>query len=239
MSKGQNKLACALAKEGAGIAGDDRGKGKASEAGCSTSSSTPTESCIVCLEDRYPDEMFVVAVCKHHCCTECMKQHASTQIEQNQVPVRCPHEKCTNSLLPGECRMLLSPDMLEKLKARMAEADIPEADRVYCPYPNCSKLISKAELQHNQQAGSSSSSGQATKFGQVRCRACLRNFCVECKVPWHQWMSCSEYQELPSDLKAAEDAKLYKLAKNLKWQRCTKCNRYIELTEGCYHMTCV
>ncbi|MCD9646648.1 hypothetical protein HAX54_036659 [Datura stramonium] len=57
-------------------------------------------------------------------------------------------------------------------------------------------------------------------------------------VPWHSSMTCEDYQNLPLEERDAGDITLHRLAQNKRWRRCSQCRRMIELTHGCYHMTC-
>lgn len=170
------------------------------------------------------------------------------------------------------------------LTKRLTEARVPEGDRVYCPYTNCSALMDKGGLDPPGQVlhccitsssnviyvtycnrvsfsshvslayfsrsrtmssflgfyvqSTSVAPNKLSTYQKVACAECRRSFCLECRVPWHKNRSCQEYQNLPPDLRDAEESNLYKLAQNQKWQRCKKCRRMIELAEGCYHMTC-
>ncbi|KAL2494053.1 RING-type domain-containing protein [Forsythia ovata] len=51
-------------------------------------------------------------------------------------------------------------------------------------------------------------------------------------------LTCEEYQNLPLEERDASDLSLHRLAQNKRWRRCQQCRRMIELTHGCYHMTC-
>ncbi|KAK0603719.1 hypothetical protein LWI29_007889 [Acer saccharum] len=73
--------------------------------------------------------------------------------------------------------------------------------------------------------------------GTRKCVKCQGLFCINCKVPWHKDMTCYEYKRLNPN-SPAEDVKLKSLASMNLWRQCVKCNHMIELSEGCYHMTC-
>lgn len=53
---------------------------------------------------------------------------------------------CTEMLEHEECRRFLTPAIFTILTKRLIEAKVPEGDRVYCPYPNCSALMDKSGL---------------------------------------------------------------------------------------------
>nr|KJB66998.1 hypothetical protein B456_010G169300 [Gossypium raimondii] len=104
---------------------------------------------------------------------------------------------------------------------------------IYCPYRNCSILLDPREC---LSAGASSSTQSDNSC--VECPVCRRFICVECGVPWHSSTSCEEYQNLPLEERDAADITLHLLAQNKRWKPCQQCTRMIELTQGCYHMTC-
>lgn len=196
------------------------------------------ENCLICLEDKLPSEMATVKKCLHEFCDACLRRHAEVQVQASQVPIRCPESGCSEELeYPEECKQYLTVEVFNILTKRLTEARVPEGDRVYCPYTNCSALMDKGGLDPPGQSTSVAPNKLST-YQKVACAECRRSFCLECRVPWHKNRSCQEYQNLPPDLRDAEESNLYKLAQNQKWQRCKKCRRMIELAEGCYHMTC-
>ncbi|KAG0620880.1 hypothetical protein M758_4G251800 [Ceratodon purpureus] len=196
------------------------------------------EYCLICLDDKTSSEMATLKKCRHKFCVACMQKHAEVQVQVNQVPVRCPQAACSEVLeYPDECKKHLTQEIFSIVTKRFIEAKVLEGDRVYCPYANCSTSMDKSGLNISEQ-GNSSTAASSSLYQKVECVACLRSFCLDCRVPWHWNRSCQEYQNLPPDQRDAEESNLYKLAKNQKWQRCKKCRRIIELAEGCYHMTC-
>ncbi|KAK5826109.1 hypothetical protein PVK06_021018 [Gossypium arboreum] len=85
-------------------------------------------------------------------------------------------------------------------------------------------------------AGASSSTQSDNSC--VECPVCRRFICVECGVPWRSSTSCEEYQNLPLEERDAADITLHLLAQNKRCKPFQRCTRMIELTQGCYHMTC-
>ncbi|KAI5066490.1 hypothetical protein GOP47_0019114, partial [Adiantum capillus-veneris] len=208
----------------------------ASETQESTEAAEAKEFCPICLEGKKKDEMLQVSGCLHSFCLSCIVQHAEVKVQAGQVPVRCPHVSCSQTLSLSQCQSILSQKWFDLLSKRLIEVNMPEADRVYCPFPKCSALMNRKDLLASNDVASSSA--MLSTVTPSRCMECFRLFCVECRVPWHTSMSCQQYQKLPPNLRDAQDANLYQLAEHQKWQRCKKCCRMIELAEGCYHMTC-
>ncbi|TXG73921.1 hypothetical protein EZV62_002500 [Acer yangbiense] len=116
------------------------------------------ETCVICLEDTDVGNMFSVDGCLHRYCFSCMKLHVENKLLHAMVPII----------------------LLERLKQCIREASIPAMERVYCPYPKCSALMTRNQVSKSAKNGFV---GQGL-------------FCINCKVPWHKDMTCLEYKRL-------------------------------------------
>ncbi|XP_043701737.1 uncharacterized protein LOC122652130 [Telopea speciosissima] len=190
-----------------------------------------TETCTICLEDTDHVQMFAVDGCLHRYCFSCMKQHVEVKLLHGMVP-GCPHERCKSNLNVDSCRRFLTPKLVETMSQRIKESSIPVTEKIYCPYPKCSALMSKSEVLEY-----ATNVTGANQTGARKCIKCHGLFCIDCKVPWHSNMTCFNYKRL-NPYPRAEDAKLKFLATQKLWRQCVKCNHLIELAEGCFHMTC-
>lgn len=201
---------------------------KAAEA---SSSTNLKETCAICLEDLDTNRIFSVDNCLHRYCFSCMKQHVEVKLLHGMLPT-CPHDKCKSELRIDSCGTFLTPRLIEIMTQRLKEASIPVTEKVYCPYPKCSALMSKSEaLEYSK-----STIVGAERSGARKCKKCNGHFCINCKVPWHNMMTCFDYKR--RNPYPQEEAKLKNLAATNMWRQCVKCNHMIELTAGCYHMTC-
>ena len=195
------------------------------------SSSSPYEACVICSEDTDVNQMFSVDGCLHRYCFSCMKQHVEVKLLHGMVP-KCPHEGCKSELVVDNCRKFLTPKSIETMNQRIKEASIPVADKVYCPNPRCSALMSKSDVLEY-----SKDFLDVEQTGVRKCLNCHGLFCIDCKVPWHSNMTCYDYKSLNPN-PPEEDVKLKSLATSNLWRQCVKCNHMIELAAGCYHITC-
>lgn len=196
---------------------------KSTESG---SANISTEVCVICLEDTEANQMYTVDSCQHRYCFSCMKQHVEVKLLHGTMP-KCPHEGCNIGLDVENCTKFLTPKLIEMMTQRKKENSIPVTEKVYCPNPKCSALMSKSEvLEYAKSFGAERSAAR-------KCTKCNGLFCIDCKVPWHSNMTCWDYKK-----KNPEDLKLKSLANRNLWRQCVKCNHMIELAEGCYHMTC-
>ncbi|KAG8047167.1 hypothetical protein GUJ93_ZPchr0008g14040 [Zizania palustris] len=194
------------------------------------------ESFMICLEDTDVSKIHAVEGCAHRFCFSCMKEHVKMKLLHGMLPA-CPQDGCTTKLTVEGSKIFLSRRLSAIMAQRIREGQIPPNQKIYCPYPKCSVLMSLRELIHPMQESSSKYTvvDAATLRKCVKCRG---SFCISCKVPWHDRMTCHDYKRSFShDL--PEDAYLQKLARQQLWRQCTRCKHMIELAEGCYHMTCL
>ncbi|KAG9453284.1 hypothetical protein H6P81_006188 [Aristolochia fimbriata] len=189
--------------------------------------------CKICLEETEQTQMFSVDGCSHLFCFSCMKQHVEVKLLHGVLP-GCPHDDCHVKLTVDSSKEFLTPKLIDTMTQRIKEAAIPESDRLYCPYPKCSSLMSKQEMSHPPPEEFSPARCMLERSVMRKCVKCDGLFCLKCMVPWHYNISCQEYKILhPS-----EDERVCNMAKRELWRRCAKCNHMIELAEGCFHMTC-
>ncbi|KAL3851575.1 hypothetical protein ACJIZ3_013457 [Penstemon smallii] len=183
-----------------------------------------TESCSICCEEKLSFMMLKIK-CSHKFCSQCMKTYVEGKVQSNQVPIKCLQPKCKYCISTTECRSFLPLTSYESLEKALLEANILDSDKIYCPYSNCSVLLDPSECFSSDNSC-------------VECSVCERFICVDCGVPWHSSMTCEEYRNLPFEERDASDLNMNRVAQNKRWRRCQQCRRMIELTHGCYHMTC-
>ncbi|CAN6354425.1 unnamed protein product [Urochloa humidicola] len=201
-----------------------------------SSSMERRETCTICLEDTDITKIHVVEGCAHRFCFSCMKEHVKVKLLNGMLPA-CPQDGCATKLSVEGSKVFLSPRLLGIMVQRVREGQIPPSQKIYCPYPKCSALMSLREVLLPMQESSSkhTAADAATLRKCVKCRG---SFCISCKVPWHDRMSCYDYKRRYPHARP-EDAKLQNLARQRLWRQCVKCKHMIELAEGCYHMICV
>ncbi|XP_020881736.1 probable E3 ubiquitin-protein ligase RNF144A [Arabidopsis lyrata subsp. lyrata] len=190
----------------------------------SSASKVKGEICVICQEETKADRMFVIDKCLHRHCYPCVNQFVEVKLRNGTVPT-CLDFECKSNISLESCSKVLKPKVIELWKYRVKEDSIPVAERIYCPYVNCSTLMSKTEI---------------SPYDQSNDRACIKCsglFCIDCKVPSHSGLSCAEYKKLHPD-PLVDDLKLKSLANDQNWRQCVKCRQLIELNQGCNHMIC-
>ncbi|KAH9606373.1 hypothetical protein KSS87_017278 [Heliosperma pusillum] len=192
----------------------------------SSSGKNVKETCSICFEDRVSKLMFSVDRCGHRFCSFCIEQHLEAKLLNGSLP-KCPSEGCKSGITIERCRKLLSPKLLDIMSQRMKEDTIPAAEKVYCPNPKCSMLMSISEV--NEYTWNTLVRYQEN--GSSRCIKCHGLFCVNCKVPWHSSRSCHTFQQYIQSNSNNSDTKLRSLATQKRWPQCPQCANVIELAE--------
>ncbi|PWA76447.1 ribonuclease H domain-containing protein [Artemisia annua] len=191
---------------------------------------TLVEECTICFNEIERDKMVSVSKCLHTYCLRCLREHVKEKLLQGQLPV-CPHENCKSQLQIESCKKFLTPKLYNIMSIRVKEAAIPPTEKVYCPLPNCSELMSKTEvLEYTYELFI-----DARRTGMRKCIKCHCLFCINCKAPWHKNISCSDYTKKN---KSRNEAKLKSLAARNRWRQCSNCKNMVELAGGCYHINC-
>ncbi|GJN16070.1 hypothetical protein PR202_gb03020 [Eleusine coracana subsp. coracana] len=170
------------------------------------------------------------AACAHAFCRACLAGHVRAKVESGGAVVRCPDASCAAALDPELCRAALPADVFERWCAALCEALFVGARRTYCPFPDCSEMM----VAEDDDAGG----GEGDCVTQSECQGCRRLFCARCLVPWHAGVSCGEFQRLDVGERGREDLLLLETAREGKWKRCPRCRFYVELAQGCLHITC-
>ena len=179
--------------------------------------------CAICM-DALPDErMFRNQNCSHIFCNTCIGRHVAAKIDEKTSGVTCPYPSCKGVLEPLQCRSIIPVEVFDKWEKVICENLVPEAEKFYCPFKDCSAMI----INDGTEVVTSS-----------ECPHCNRLFCAQCKVPWHAEMDCEGFQRLEESKGDKGDKMVMKLAKSKQWRRCPECSFYVEKTEGCSIIKC-
>ncbi|XP_044970994.1 uncharacterized protein LOC123431233 isoform X2 [Hordeum vulgare subsp. vulgare] len=182
--------------------------------------------CNICMEMVPRTLKFSVNSCGHAFCASCVTQYVAAKLDNNVARIECPDPGCKCGVVELErCHDIISPDVLDKWGFLLCES-VLGTKRIYCPYRECSApLLADGE------------SGVAV-VAEAECPHCHRLFCARCAVPWHGGITCNEFQKLGQDERGPEDFLLRSLVGREGWQRCPKCQMYVEKSEGCNYIKC-
>ncbi|XP_023639530.1 uncharacterized protein LOC17890169 [Capsella rubella] len=128
------------------------------------------ETCVVCHDDT-DRRFFTNDACLHRHCFTCVSILVEVELLEGDLPT-CLEHGCKSQISPESCIQVVRPNLIGMWKRRIEEESIPAAERIYCPYPRCSMLMSRTELFIE---GDQSNVVRAC----VKCRGL---FCVECKL---------------------------------------------------------
>ena len=151
--------------------------------------------------------------CDHSLCVNCMKELFLTAVRDSSLlPLRC----CEVPIDMNASRLLLQIGDVTRLSTRMSE--INADDKMYCP--SCNRFINLDLV-------------DAEDSTELLC-VCRIVMCTSCKTAAHPNVSCAQNRAIV----AGDDALLLEHARDHGWRQCPNCSVMIELTHGCYHVTC-
>ncbi|CAF1609118.1 unnamed protein product, partial [Didymodactylos carnosus] len=139
--------------------------------------------------------------------------------------VKCPEPDCSTIFDYRSIKQILISkqdfELCEQYEKELVEHKIETLKgHIYCAHSKCGAAQQKTETGNI-----------------VTCFKCKKKTCSYHRVPWHQGMTCREYDEETRD---DGHHKLRKwLEKNSKECPGPGCHYHIEKNDGCDHMTCL
>eukprot|EP01105_Mastigella_eilhardi_P007206 TRINITY_DN1870_c0_g1_i2.p1 TRINITY_DN1870_c0_g1~~TRINITY_DN1870_c0_g1_i2.p1 ORF type:complete len:550 (+),score=104.60 TRINITY_DN1870_c0_g1_i2:41-1651(+) len=177
-------------------------------------------NCPLCLDDL-PYERFHALTCGHLYCLECLRAYFQDCITSKKLPIICPDPSCKKEVEFGDVSRVCPKDVVEKMHTFLLDVAVEKHPEVFscCPTPDCGYVFVWEP-------------GDPVDF---TCPKCTRRYCLKCKVPFHEGVSCETYRLKNKD----HDEELFtEFAQGFKFKQCTKCNRWVELGAGCNHIKC-
>ena len=134
-------------------------------------------TCKICyceFEDK--DKISKMFNCGHKFHVDCIKQFYKIGISESNVPFHCPIDTCRKEVNPKNVEMVLDKQDIIKYEERsLAKYIDKNPDVSWCPTPGC-----KNSCYH----------GDGTT--QFYCEMCDKEYCIICRTPWHEGMTCAE-----------------------------------------------
>ena len=142
-------------------------------------------------------------------CEDCLRQYLSTQVLQGSVMITCPGVRCQHRLIAQDIRHSLSSELAAKYDQFMVEVN-REPNRKTCP--KCSE-ITTVDL--------TAVTDKASKDGlRIQCVSCNLDWCFKCQAPWHDGITCKQFQT--GDILLKSWTKSYQNGQ-VNARRCPKC----------------
>lgn len=169
--------------------------------------STTSASCIACCTGLANDA--ITLECDHQYCHDCLRSLFEHSFSDEELfPPRCCKKPIPVDLLIAHG--VYRPDVQDRFEEKRVE--FSTTNRVYCANTTCGTFVPPRKI----------------RDGLAACAACKTTTCAACKKEGPHAGDC------PGD---ADSEAALALAKKEGWQQCGRCQRLIELTVGCNHMT--
>ncbi|KAG1780028.1 hypothetical protein EV702DRAFT_1024339 [Suillus placidus] len=168
-------------------------------------------NCVICQDPIFGEE--VLAPCNHFfdigCITDLFR---SAMHDERLYPPRCCHQ---NIPLP-QVRTHLTQAFLTEFELKAQE--FGTLKRVYCVESTCSRFLGPLYI------------GDSNKIFTCPSPKCTATTCGKCRGRYQRFThSCTP---------DAETEVVLTLSRASGWSRCPGCAQMIELSLGCFHMTC-
>lgn len=181
-------------------------------------------TCDVCYSEDLTLDEVVFLGCKHFCCRTCTEAQMVTKIKGAEVQrIKCLHSACQYMATFVEVRHVLPVEEFARYNDFLLNEALKTESKIsWCVRPGCSTPVIN-------ESGSP----------MVRCpkESCRFAYCSQCKIEWHNDVTCEKYQEWKELNAKAGD--LFEEWRKSHTKPCPKCNANIEKNGGCNHMTCV
>lgn len=150
--------------------------------------------------------------CDHEYCRECLTSlFQASMKDESLFPPRCDGQ----AIPLNQVRFFLPVELAKEFEERSVE--LSAKNRVYCHDPRCSTFIPLPTPVERMEGN------------WLSCPAFEKTTCTICKAAAHTG-------DCPDDTALQQ---LLDTAGNEQWQRCYQCHRFVELEQGCNHMTFV
>lgn len=147
-------------------------------------------------------KIYVFEACSHIFHGDCLREYLKSEINEAKFPLHCPLVECKKEIKVSELKNLLSPELQHKFEERTLNLAVDHQDDLsWCPTPDCTYAFVFEEGQ--------------TKF---TCPSCSKDYCLSCRMPFHNNQTCAEYRV--SNNFSKDDEKFMKFVKGKKFKQC-------------------
>ena len=146
-------------------------------------------NCKICMESYEMDdenddqeEPFCLQQCENVFHAECLVTYLETQIKDSKLPLVCPDAGCREEIADTDLKELLSRELYVKYSHfALSQAVDQQNDISWCPTADCKFAFVYEDDGNGQQSA------------ELHCPLCKTHYCLNCRVAYHEGMSCKEY----------------------------------------------
>jgi E3 ubiquitin-protein ligase RNF144 len=168
--------------------------------------------CQICFE-KVEWKDIIPLDCGHIYHTECMEGLISAAVTSKTFPIKCPDLNCQQELSEGEIKHFINEELYQKYLSFQLDFFVEHNAGTFinCATPDCEYVFEwGTESKENQR---------------FRCNLCDKEYCINCRVKWHEELTCAEFKEM-EDI-PEEDRLFFKVVKSEKMKQCTKCKFWV------------
>ena len=191
------------------------------ESECFNETESQLIKCVICLEEFSIHDHFPLETCNDFYHTKCFNEYLLSQINQRRFPITCP--QCKKTLEDQDIYERIDPQSYKNYTKFLLDGFVSTHASEYscCPTPDCPYVFV--------------ANGQSF----YQCEVCKKQYCLTCRVEYHNKMNCKQYQQTIIDKKTAlADTEFLNFVKGTNYKQCPNCKFWVEKSSGCNHMTC-
>jgi hypothetical protein len=202
------------------------GKLDTTQANPPSDSSDNEIECVICAEtlspDSFPPSSKITVNCEDHpykACISCIQHSIQSTLDEGSI----------HRLICLFCHHRLSAEEIEKYATKSAFTRykylmlLDSPDIIMCLSPTCKSGQKHADKQNPR----------------MICNTCSFATCVLHKLPWHDNVTCAEFDTSEEQIERLEEAEATaKLLAREQSQICPECHQGVFRSEGCDHMMC-
>lgn len=183
--------------------------------------------CTVCYMVKPSSQFFTFSNCGHSFCKSCVKHTFELGVSESKTDVQCLD--CRAKVIPSEVQSVVTKELYEKyLEFCLRKFLACEPNVRSCPFPDCPYSYILENI-----------SGCEDNHFVCGNEKCGKEFCYECKRPWHPDKTCQEARsEVALDM--CEETISADTWKKMNLKQCPSCHSSIEKREdgSCNHIHC-
>ncbi|TIA29952.1 hypothetical protein D6C78_09905, partial [Aureobasidium pullulans] len=169
-----------------------------------------TARCDCCYEPVSLKGSLCLSTCKHTYCPGCVSiMFSNATKNEASFPPKC----CGQEISLKEAACCLHRPQIKSFEQSAWEFNTPVASRRYCANSKCSSFLGRGNRDI------------------LRCNRCTNLTCNGCLRYAHPGQCSVDHEPKHLEL-------LGKLAKEKGWQQCSACERFLDKSAGCNHITC-